>query len=96
MSNRQRREEYFVTMHLKNTYIPHYPSPSNMSTNTVQRKQKQWKQLLQSGEFSHRLISSLSYLHGTQSGRDPTPIKIHGLYENIDKKAVNDKYIELL
>ena len=31
-----------------------------------------------------------------KGGRDPTPVKIHGLYENIDKKAVNDKYIELL
>ena len=31
-----------------------------------------------------------------KGGRDPTPIEIHGLYENINKKAVNDKYIDLL
>ena len=31
-----------------------------------------------------------------KGGRDPTPIEIDGLYENIDKKGVNDKYIGLL
>ena len=32
----------------------------------------------------------------SKSGSDPTPIEVDGLYENTDKKAVNDKYIELL
>ena len=31
-----------------------------------------------------------------KSGRDPTSIQINELYENIEKKADNDKYIELL
>ena len=31
-----------------------------------------------------------------KSGRDPTSIQINELHENIEKKADNDKYIELL